>query len=74
MFITEQEAELKDYLIHVEGQLFGLTTKELRGHAERNNIKHPFNPAAISARRDWIKVCFARNPTLAIRKPEVRPH
>lgn len=74
VFTAEQEAELKDYLTQMEGQFFGLTIKELSELAfqlaERNNMKHPFNAAAKSAGRDWVKGFLTRNPTLTIRKPE----
>lgn len=74
VFNEKQEDELVSYLTRMEGQLFGLTVKELCELAfqlaERNGIRHPFNKEDCSAGRDWVRGFMARNPTLAVRKPE----
>jgi len=74
VFSEEQENELVDYLLGMEGRLFGLTMKDLRSLAfqlaQRNSLSHRFNSDMTMAGKDWVKSFLARHPNLSTREPE----
>ena len=73
VFIPEQEAELADYLITMEAQLFGLTINELRELAyelaDRNQLPHPFGESG-QAGIEWVRGFMGRHQRLSLRKAE----
>ena len=66
------ERELVQYILTMEGMMFGITFKEVRGlafqMAERNNIPHPFKNGV--AGKDWLQGFMSRHPELSLRQPE----
>lgn len=74
VFSTEQEAELVEYIKHMESRLFGLTTTELRcvafQLAEKNQLQHNFKMENEKAGLDWLKGFLKRHPDLSLRSPE----
>ena len=59
VFSDEMENELEQYILRMEEIFFGLSLLDLRrlayDLAERNAIRHPFNPAKKLAGEDWAK-------------------
>ena len=57
VFSDEMENELEQYILRMEEIFFGLSLLDLRrlayDLAERNAIRHPFNPAKKLAGEDW---------------------
>ncbi|XP_072171817.1 uncharacterized protein [Diadema setosum] len=74
VFTAEQEAELANYAMEVCRSFFGLYPEQIRHmayeYAERNKIKHPFNPVTKLAGKDWFAGFLRRNAQLALRTPE----
>ena len=72
VFSADIERELVQYILTMEGMMFGITCKEVRGlafdMAERNNIPHPFKNGV--AGKDWLQVFMSRHPELSLRQPE----
>ena len=74
VFSDEMENELEQYILRMEEIFFGLSLLDLRrlayDLAERNAIRHPFNPAKKLAGEDWAKNFLRRHPNLSVRTPE----
>ena len=72
VFSADIERELVQYILTMEGMMFGITCKEVRGlafeMAERNNIPHPFKNGV--AGKDWLQGFMSRHPELSLRQPE----
>lgn len=75
VFNSEQEHELKEYLLKCSKMCYGLTTRATRKLAYQlakiNNIKVPASwDSNEMAGLDWMQNFKKRHPELAIRKPE----
>ncbi len=66
------ERELVQYILTMEGMMFGITCKHVRGlafqMAARNNIPHPFKNEV--AGKDWLQGFMSRHPELSLRQLE----
>lgn len=74
VFTEEQENELIEHILQMEGRLFGLTLTDLRTLAfelaERNNIKHNFNSEKRMAGKCWLYSFLDRHKNVTLRTPE----
>lgn len=74
VFTEEQENELVEHILQMEGRLFGLTLTDLRTLAfelaERNNIKHNFNSEKRMAGKCWLYSFLARHKKVTLRTLE----
>lgn len=74
VFTTEQETQLRDYIILAAKHNYGLTRIELRRLAYKfaiaNKIAVPQWEAEKSAGQGWLRMFRKRNPVVALRKPE----
>lgn len=74
VFSSEQENMIVEYILKMEGRLFGLTISDLKSlayqFATRNNIKHNFNDDKEQAGKDWVIGFLKRHKNLSLRLPE----
>lgn len=72
VFSAEMERELVQYILTMEGMMFGITYKDVRSlafqMAERHNLPHPFEKEA--AGKDWLQKFMLRHQELSPRQPE----
>lgn len=70
----DQEKEIIDHIVNMEGRFFGLTTRDVRHIAfevaERNKIPHNFNKKVCLAGKDWLYGFRKRHPEISLRIPE----
>ena len=75
VFSKEIESELKELIIKLAKQGFGLSKsavcKLAYDYAKANQVLVPFNESKKSAGYEWLCGFLSRNPSISTRKPEI---